>query len=368
MGLWDKVVAHQLIDIIQWVDETRDTMVWRFPRYENEIKNGAKLIVRESQVAALVAGGKLADVYQPGTYTLSTPNMPVLSDLMGWKYGFESPFKAEVYFVSSKTFTDRKWGTKNPIMLRDSEFGMVRLRAFGTFSVRISDAATFLRQLAGTNSAFSLEELDQQLRDMVTARFSDVLGSSKIPALDLAGNYGQIAQYVSTRIEPDFQAYGLQIVNLYVENISLPPEVEAAMDKRTSMGVIGNMAAYTQFQTANAIPDAAQNPGGMAGIGAGMAMGVNMANAMSQGLHDQQTVAPAGPPPLQKKASYYIAINDQQAGPFEVSALNDKVAAGSLRRETLVWTTGMPQWTAAGSIPELASLFKDAPPPLPPRG
>lgn len=368
MGLWDKVVAHQLIDIIQWVDETRDTMVWRFPRYENEIKNGAKLIVRESQVAALVAGGKLADVYQPGTYTLSTPNMPVLSDLMGWKYGFESPFKAEVYFVSAKTFTDRKWGTKNPIMLRDSEFGMVRLRAFGTFSVRISDAATFLRQLAGTNSAFSLEELDQQLRDMVTARFSDVLGSSKIPALDLAGNYGQLGQYVSTRIEPDFQQYGLQIVNFYVENISLPPEVEAAMDKRTSMGVIGNMAAYTQFQTANAIPDAAQNPGGMAGIGAGMAMGVNMANAMSQGFHDQQTVAPAGPPPLQKKASYYIAMNDQQAGPFEMSALNDKVAAGSLRRETLVWTTGMPQWTAAGSVPELASLFKDAPPPLPPRG
>jgi membrane protease subunit (stomatin/prohibitin family) len=369
MALWD-ALRHQLIDIIEWIDQTPDTMVWRFPRFENEIKNGAKLIVRESQAAALVAGGKLADVYQPGTYTLTTPNMPILSDLMGWKYGFESPFKAEVYFVSTRAFTDRKWGTKNPIMLRDSEFGMVRLRAFGTFAVRVADPAKFLRQISGTNAAFSLEEIDTQLRDMVTARFADALGSSKIPALDLAGNYSQLGQYICARIQPDFDTFGLQIVNLYVENISLPPEVEAAMDKRTSMGVIGNMAAYTQFQTANAIPEAAANPGGggLAAAGAGLAMGVNMANAMSQGLHDQQTVAPPGPPPLPKKTSYYVAINNQQAGPFEASALTDKVTAGTVTRDTLVWSPGMAQWTAAGSVPELSQLFRDVPPPLPPRG
>ena len=365
MGLLDKMIHGQLIDIIEWIDNTRDTMVWRYPRKDNEIKNGAKLIVRESQAAAMVAGGKLADVYQPGTYTLTTPNMPILSDLMGWKYGFESPFKAEVYFVSTRTFTDRKFGTKNPIMLRDSDFGVVRLRAFGTFSVRVTNPANFLRQIAGTNGAFSLDELDGQLRDMVSARFADALGASKIPALDLAGNYAQLGTFISTKIESDFEPFGLQIVNLMVENISLPPEVEGAMDKRTSMGVIGNLGAYTQFQTANAIPEAAAAGGGLAGAGANLAMGVSMANSVAQGLRDQQTVAPAGPPPLPKKTSYYMAINNQQSGPFESAALSDKVASGSLTRETLVWSPGMSSWIAAGSVPELASLFSNVPPPMP---
>lgn len=365
MGIWDKVAHHQLIDIIEWVDNTRDTMAWRFPRYENEIKNGAKLVVRESQAAALVSEGRLADVFQPGTYTLATRNIPVLSDLMGWKYGFESPFKAEVYFVSTRTFTDRKWGTKNPIMLRDADFGIVRLRAFGTFSIRISDPPTFLRQIAGTSSAFTLDGLDDQLREMVSARFADAAGSSKIAALDLAGNYEQLGRFVTARIESDFAAFGLSLVNLIVENISLPSEVEAAMDKRASMGAIGNMAAYTQYQTANAIPEAAANPGGLAGAAANMAMGVAMGGAMQQGLHDQQNVGPAGPPPLPKKASYYVALNGQQAGPFDLSVLPDKITAGTVTRDTLVWTTGMPNWVAASLVPEIAALFKDAPPPLP---
>jgi len=365
MGIWDKVAHHQFIDIIEWLDETRDTMAWRFPRYDNEIKNGAKLIVRESQTAALVGEGRLGDVYPPGTYTLATKNMPVLSDLMGWKYGFESPFKAEVYFVSTRTFTDRKWGTKNPIMLRDADFGVVRLRAFGTFSIRISDPPTFLRQISGTSSSFTLEGLDEQLREMVGSRFADAVGSSKIAALDLAGNYDQLGRFVSARIESDFAQFGLQLANLLVENISLPPEVEAAMDKRTSMGVIGNLGAYTQYQTANAIPEAAANPGGLAGAGASLAMGMAMGNAMQQGLKDQQTVGPAGPPPLPKKASYFVALNGQQAGPFDVSAFPDKITTGTITRETLVWTTSMPNWIAASNVPEIAGFFKDAPPPLP---
>jgi membrane protease subunit (stomatin/prohibitin family) len=364
MGIWDKVAHHQLIDIIEWVDNTRDTMVYRFPRFENEIKNGAKLIVRESQTAAMISEGRLGDVYNPGTYTLATQNMPVLSDLMGWKYGFESPFKAEVYFLSTRTFTDRKWGTKNPIMLRDTDFGVVRLRAFGTFSIRISDPATFLRQIAGTEARFTLDELDDQLREMVSARFADALGASKIAALDLAGNYEQVGRYLLARIETDFAPFGLQIVNLFIENISLPAEVEAAMDKRTSMGVIGNLGAYTQYQTANAIPDAAANPGGLASAGANLAMGMAMGGAMQQGLKDQQTVGPAGPPPLPHKASYYLALNGQQAGPFDLSLLPDKITGGTMTRDTMVWTTGMPSWTAAGAVPELAALFKDVPPPL----
>jgi membrane protease subunit (stomatin/prohibitin family) len=367
MGLWS-AIKGQLIDIIEWNDDTRDTMAWRFPRQDNEIKNGAKLIVRESQVAAFVNEGQLADVFNPGTYTLSTANIPILSKLKGWKYGFDSPYKAEVYFVSTRVFTERKFGTKNPIMLRDAEFGMVRLRAFGNFSVRISDAATFIKQIAATGGRFTLDELDGQLRDMVSARFADALGQSKIPALDLAGNYDQLGQYIIARIQTDFQPFGLTLVNLFVENISLPPEVEAAMDKRTSMGVIGNLQAYTQYQTAEAIPEAAKASGGLAGSAAGMVMGVNMANQVAAGMQANQQVAAAGPPPLPKAVSFFAAINGQQAGPFEQGALADKVTAGTITRDTLVWKQGMPAWTAAGQVAELKSLFDSTPPPLPPQG
>jgi membrane protease subunit (stomatin/prohibitin family) len=367
MGIWD-AIKGQLIDIIEWNDDTRDTMVWRFPRRENEIKNGAKLIVRESQSAAFVNEGQLADVFTPGTHTLATQNLPILANLKGWKYGFASPFKAEVYFVSTRVFTDRKFGTKNPIMLRDSEFGMVRLSAFGSFAIRITDAGTFVKQIAGTGGRFTLDELDEQLRDMVSSRFADALGASKIPALDLAGNYDQLSQYIMARIQTDFQPFGLSLVNLFVENISLPPEVEAAMDKRTSMGVIGNLSAYTQYQTANAIPEAAANSGGLAGSAAGMVMGMNMANQVASGMTANHQVAAAGPPPLPASASYYIAMGGQQAGPFESGMLKDKVTAGQVTRETLVWKQGMPQWTAAGLVAELKGLFENSPPPLPPQG
>jgi membrane protease subunit (stomatin/prohibitin family) len=316
-------------------------------------------------VAAFVNEGQLADVFNPGTYTLATANIPILSKLKGWKYGFDSPFKAEVYYVSTRVFTDRKFGTKNPIMLRDAEFGMVRLRAFGNFSVRISDAATFVKQIAGTGGRFTLEELDSQLRDMVSSRFADALGQSKIPALDLAGNYDQLGQYIIARIQTDFQPFGLTLVNLFVENISMPPEVEAAMDKRTSMGVIGNLQAYTQYQTAEAIPEAARNPGGLAGSAAGLAMGVNMANQVAAGMQAGQQVAPPGPPPLPKGVSFFAAVNGQQAGPFEQSAIADKVTAGTITKDTLVWKPGMPSWTAAGQVAELRSLFDGVPPPLP---
>src|SRR5262249_55423093 len=219
-----------------------------------------KLIVRESQVAAFVNEGRLADVFSPGTYTLETKNLPILSTLRGWKYGFSSPFKAEVYFVSTRAFTGWKWGTKNPIMLRDAEFGPVRLRAFGTFGLRVSDPPTFLRQFVGTDGRFTVEELGDQLRDMVVARFGDILGESRIPALDLAGNYDELGKFVMDRIRPDFAGFGLEMVALVVENISLPPEVEAAIDKRSSMGVIGNLNAYAQYQAANAMEEAAKNP------------------------------------------------------------------------------------------------------------
>jgi membrane protease subunit (stomatin/prohibitin family) len=365
MALWDKL-RNELIDIVEWVDDTHDTMVWRFPRYENEIKNGAKLIVRESQVAAFVREGQLADVFTPGTFTLETRNLPILSTLAGWKYGFNSPFKAEVYFVSTRVFTGHKWGTKNPIMMRDPEFGPVRLRAFGTFALKVSDPPTFIKQVVGTNSRFSVEDINQQLRDMMVARFADVLGQSKIPVLDLAGNQDELGKYVTDRIQQDFAPYGLQVVSLMVENISLPPEVEQAMDKRTSMGVIGNLQAYTQFQAANAISDAAKNPGGLAGAGVGIGMGVGLgqqvANAMGQSM---QSPGMTAPPPLPTAAAFFVGMDGKQAGPFDLPALQTMASSGQLKRETLVWKQGMPQWTKAGEVGELGSLFASVPPPLP---
>jgi membrane protease subunit (stomatin/prohibitin family) len=368
MGLWDKLKG-QLIDVIEWLDDSSDTMVYRFYRPENEIMNGARLIVRESQAAAFVNQGQLADVFMPGTYTLATANLPILSKLQGWKYGFESPFKAEVYFVSTRAFTDRKWGTKNPIMLRDAEFGPVRLRAFGTYAVKVKYPPVFLREVVGTNSRFSVDEINDQLRDLVTTRFAEVLGASKIPALDLAGNYGQLASLICSKIEPDFAGFGMELVKLLVENISLPPEVEAAMDKRSSMGVLGNMQAYTQYQTANAIGDAAKNPGGIAGMGVGMGAGVAIGQQFAQSLSAPPASAASstmGPPPLPGAVSYFVAIDGHQQGPFDQSKLQDAVSQGKLTPATLVWTQGMAKWTPAGEVPALSGLLASVPPPLPP--
>ncbi|MBT8484529.1 MAG: SPFH domain-containing protein, partial [Phycisphaerae bacterium] len=263
MGIWDRLKT-ELIDIIEWLDPSNDTMVHRFERYENEIKYGAKLIVREGQAAVFVNEGQIADVFGPGTHTLETKNLPILATLKGWKYGFHSPFKAEVYFCSTRRFTDLKWGTQNPVMLRDSEFGPVRLRAFGTYVIKTSDPGTFIREIVGTDGHFTTDEITEQLRNMIVSRFTDILGESNIPILDLAGNYDELGDFITNRIQPEFGTYGLELTKFLVENISLPPAVEEALDKRSSMGVIGDLKKYTQFQTAEAIRDAAQNPGGMA--------------------------------------------------------------------------------------------------------
>jgi membrane protease subunit (stomatin/prohibitin family) len=373
MGIWDKL-RNELIDIVQWLDPTQDTMVWRFPRADNEIKNGAKLIVREGQAAAFVNEGALADVFlQPGTYTLTTQNLPILSKLKGWKYGFESPFKAEVYFVATHVFTDRKWGTKNPIMLRDPEFGPTRLRAFGSFAIKVGDVPCLLRNLVGTNPRFTIEEIGEQLRDLLVARFADALGESKIPVLDLAANQDDLGKVLIGRVQPDFDTFGLKIVNLMVENISLPAEVEKALDERTKMGVIGNLSQYTQFKTAEAIGDAARNPGGLAGAGAGLGAGFAMAQQMGQAMSQSQG---AGAPPMQGGqgapppipggvASFFVAQDGKQTGPFTLDQLRNEVGAGRIARSTLMWKSGMPQWEPAEQVPDVKSLFENVPPPLP---
>ena len=370
MGLWDKL-RGQLIDIVQWTEDRPDTLVHRFERQDNEIKNGAKLVVREGQAAVFVREGKLADVLRPGTHTLDTKNLPILSTLLGWKYGFESPFKAEVYFVTTRVFTDQKWGTKNPIMLRDPEFGPVRLRAFGTYTFRVADPGKLILEVVGTDGHFASGEIFEQLRNMIVARFSDGLGESKIPMLDLASQYDELGRFMTGRIAPEFESYGLAIDKFMVENISLPPEVEAALDKRSSMGVIGNLNAFTQFQAANAMTDAAKNPGGAAAGGMGMGMGVIMAGQLGQamaggaGSAGAQGAAQSAPPPLPGAAGFFVGIGRQQSGPFDMSALRQMAAAGQLRAETLVWKAGMPQWTPAEQVPEIAGILAQTPPPLP---
>lgn len=300
MSLMDKVkeaAMNQFIEVIEWLDSSQDTLVYRFPVYQQEIKNGAQLIVRESQAAVFVFEGQVADVFTPGRYSVEGGNTPILSKLGAWKYGFNSPIKSEVYFVNTKQFTDMKWGTSNPIMLRDADFGIVRLRAFGAYSLRVADPAGFIREIAGTNAHFQTEDIDGQLKRAIVTEFSDALGELKIPALDLAAQYKEVGEAIRGKINEDFSSYGLEVTKFYVENISLPPEVEAAMDKRASMGALGDAQKYMQFQAADALRDAAQNEGGGAGLGAGLgagfAVGGQMANAFGVNPQGQQMGAPA---------------------------------------------------------------------------
>jgi membrane protease subunit (stomatin/prohibitin family) len=371
MGLIDKL-RNELIDIIEWLDDSRDTMVYRFPRYQNEIKMGAKLVVRESQTAVFINEGTIADVFQPGTYTLQTQNMPILSTLKGWKYGFDSPFKAEVYFVSTRQFTDFKWGTQNPIMLRDADFGMVRVRAFGAFAARVVDPAAFLRELVGTDPMFKTDEVGEFLRQMIVGRLAGALAAAQVAVLDLAANQERIAAQLAGTLTEECRPMGIAIPKFIIENVSLPAEVEEAMDRRTQMGVIGDLGRYTQFQAANAMEDAANNPGGAGeglGIGLGVGLGQRAAAAMSSAAPPPAAQAPpAGPPPLPTATAWYIAVSGQQVGPLDAGGLQTNVASGQLTAATLVWKAGMGEWLPASAVPEIVQLLPQLPPPLPPQG
>ncbi len=367
MALWEKAAA-ELIDIIEWTDDSSDTMVWRFPRFENEIKHGAQLVVRQSQVAVFVNQGQIADVFPSGQYQLTTRNLPVLTTLMGWKYGFQSPFKAEVYFVNTRNFTNLKWGTSNPVMLRDPEFGPVRLRSFGTYVVRVSEPAKFIKEIVGTGGHFTLTDVADQLRNLVVTRFSDMLGESKIPLLDLSSKYDELSAYLTRKIAPEFLEYGLEVTKLLVENISLPEEVEAALDKKSSMGIVGNLDNYVKFQSANAMESAAKNPGGDASAGVGMGMGFAMANQLGKVLTATQEPSQGAPqpPPLPLEETYYVGKNGKQAGPFDKATVIGYINKGAITKETLMWKEGMAEWKVAALFGEFASLFRTTtPPPLP---
>jgi membrane protease subunit (stomatin/prohibitin family) len=364
MSLWDKAKA-ELLDIIEWTDDSRDTMVWRFPRFDNEIKYGAQLTVRQSQAAVFVNEGKIADVFPPGRYRLVTENLPVLTTLLGWKYGFHSPFKAEVYFVNTKNFTDLKWGTKNPVVVRDPEFGTVRLRAFGSYVVKVSAPARFINEIVGTGGHFTVDDIAGQLRNLVVTRFSDLVAESGISLPDLSAHYDELSKTLAEKIAHEFTEYGLEVTKLLIENIALPPEVESALDKKNSMGIIGNLDNYLKFQSATAMEAAANNPGGEASAGIGMGIGFAMANQMGKAMAGQLETPGAAPPPLTTSGKqYYLGRDGKQSGPYDRETITKSIADGSVTRATLLWFAGMEQWEPAERFTEFHHLFK-TPPPLP---
>jgi membrane protease subunit (stomatin/prohibitin family) len=367
MGLFNKL-RNEFIDIIDWTDNTNDTIIYKFPRYQNEIKMNAKLTVRESQVAVFMNEGVIADVFLPGMYTLATQNMPILATLKGWKYGFDSPFKADVFFVSTKLFRDQKWGSKNPIMLRDAEFGPVRLRAFGTYAFKVTDAGKFLKEVAGTASEFTTDEVNEYLRSIAVSRGMESLAESKVPVLDLASHTAEVSAAITEKIKPEFHEIGLDLTKFLIENVSLPPEVEEMLDKRSSMGIVGNLGAFTQFQSANAIQDAANNQagGGIMGAALGAGVGFGIAGQMGNAFQNTQFNGATGqntppPPPI---STYFVAVNGAQTGPFTLPQLQAMALAGEFTKQSQVWKQGMTGWLAAETQAELSAMFQAVPPPI----
>lgn len=371
MELWNKLTG-ELIDIIQWLDDTNDTLVYRFERYGNEIKYNAKLVVREGQLAAIINEGQLADVFKPGTYTLGTRNLPVLATLKGWKYGFESPFKAEVYFCSTRQFTNLKWGTPGPCTMRDSEFGAVRVTAFGLYSIKIKDPALFIREIVGTSGNFTTSSIEDNLRGKIGTRIKEVMPEAGIPVIDLESKVVQLGETLRSRITPAFAAFGLELSEVQVQDIGLPEEVEKAIDKAGAIRAVGSLQDYAQYETAGAIRDAANNPGGLAAAGAGIGLGFGLGGQVagtvgsllgaSRQLQPDRVEAGTTPPLPQ----FFVAIDGQQFGPFDLPALQQMVLSGQMTRESLVWRQALTSWEPAAKQPELASLFEALPPPLPP--
>jgi len=367
MSLWDKVFG-EFVDIIEWTEDDADTMVYRFERYGNEIKYGAKLTVRETQVAVFVSEGQIADVLTPGLYELETKNLPILSTLQHWDHGFESPFKAEVYFFNMRQFTDLKWGTKNPVMLRDAEFSMVRLRTFGSYSIRINDPEKFMMEILGTDGRFSVTEISNQLRDIIVSRYSSILGKANIPILDLAGNYDQLGKFITKRIAPEFNDYGIELTKILVGNISLPSAVEEALDKRTSMGMVGDLDKLLKYNAAEALSN---EGGGSAAsameMGIGLAMGQQMSNAMTQPA-TTPSATHAAPPPIPGDR-WHVALNDEATGPHSIAVINEMINEGVISAATLVWLAGMPEWQEAAENSTFKVLLQHSasnnPPPVP---
>lgn len=373
MGIFDKIkekLTNEFIDIIEWLDYTEDTICHRFERYQNEIKNGAKLVVREGQTAVFVNEGQLADVFEPGTYTLNTQNLPILSTLKGWKYGFNSPFKAEVYFVNTHLFTDEKWGTKNPITLNDERFGLVEIRAFGTYAFRIADAGKFIIDIVGTDNNFTNFEINEHLKSLIATRFTDTVGKANLPIELYAANTTELSETCKEVMQPEFQSVGIGLEKFFIENVSMPEELKKEIFEYSRIDKL-DLDKLAKFKTAKAIEEAAKNEGGTAGAGMGMGMGFVLAQQMGgmmnpQAGQVQSTASASVPPPIPVAVTYYYAHEGHQAGPVTFEQLRSLFANRTVNRDTLVWKQGMASWTALKEVEELkAFLGGSMPPPLP---
>lgn len=375
MGFFDEIknkLSHEFIDIVEWLDTTDNTIVHRFERYQNEIKNGAKLIVREGQTAVFINEGQLADVFTPGTYDLITQNLPVLTTLKGWKYGFNSPFKAEIYFVNTHLFTDEKWGTKNPIILNDERYGLVEIRAFGTYSFRIEDAGKFIVDVVGTDGNFTSFEINEHLKSLIATRFTDTVGKANIPIELYAANTTELSQTCQDVMQAEFDRVGIELEKFYIENVSMPEELKKEIFEYSRLNKI-DLNKLTQFKAAKAIEVAAANESGAAGAGMGMGMGFAMAQQMGNFMNPMQATQPntqvpqaATPPPMPTAVQFFYATNGKQAGPVAVEALKSLFAARVVNKNSLVWKQGMATWVALKDVEELQSfLGGNMPPPLP---
>ena len=363
MGFFSKLKG-EFIDIIEWLDPTQDTLAYRFERYQNEIKNGAKLTVREGQMAVFINEGQIADVFAPGMYTLTTENLPILSTLKGWKYGFNSPFKAEVYFLSTRNITDQKWGTKNPVTLSDNRFGMIEIRAFGTYVMRVKDGPVFIKEIVGTDGNFTTESINGQLRSLIVTRFTDAIGEADIPVEKYARDLNEISDIVLKILAPEFEKYGIEVTKFLIENISMPEEIKKEIFELSRLDKI-DLDKLTRMKTAKAMEKAAENEGGTAGAGMGMGMGFAMANQMGKAMNPDNSRAPQSPPPVPSAVKFFIVLNGQQNGPHDLAVLKTMASQNQFGRDTLVWREGMTEWTPAEKISELSEVFRNVPPPIP---
>ncbi|MDU1889335.1 MAG: SPFH domain-containing protein [Dysgonomonas sp.] len=367
MSFLDRL-RNELIDIIEFLDKSQNTIVYRFERHGNEIKNNAKLIVREGQMAVFVNEGEIADVFSPGTYTLNTQNLPILTTLKSWKYGFNSPFKAEVYFISTKNFIDQKWGTKNAIILNDNRFGMIEMRAFGTYSFKITDPTAFIREIVGTNQVFTTEHVTEQLKSIIVTRFTDTVGESNLPIEAYAANLNELSKAIYEYMQDDFAVYGMDVTKFLIENVSMPDEVKKEIFELSRLDRV-DLNKLAQMKAAKAMEAAANNPSGTAGMGVGLGAGMAMANQMMQGMANQtqnnNQNTQATPPPVPGEVQYYLVVDGKQAGPYSRNELIGLVEKEVLTKETYVWKKGMKDWTFAKEQTDLDFLWTMTPPPLP---
>lgn len=382
MGLFDKakeLIKGELIDVVEWLDNSQNIILHRFDRRnDGAIKNGAQLTVRESQVAVFVNEGEIGDIFTPGRYELTTNNLPILTKLKSWKYGFDSPFKCEVYFINTKVFTAQKWGTPANFYVRDQDFGRVTIRAFGTYSMQVTDATKFIQKLSGTNGEYTTNDIADELRSIIVTNLVSTIGESGKSLLDFAAEQSKMSKVVEQRINSESD-YGITFTKFLISSITLPEALQKKLDEGTGMNMLGDMNKYQQMSMADAMKAAASNPGNGGG-GQGM-MEMMMMNNMMQNQQMQQQMlnqqmmqnqgyGQAGygqvPPPPPPMSQYYVAVNGQQQGPFPLQTLQQMAAQGQFTPSTQVWKQGMATWAAASTVAELSQVFGAVPPPPPP--